>query len=457
MALTKHRKSIIFRRQEQDASSLVERAGEIVGDFGRWSGKDRTYRTNDRRSVTFGHCSRPGAENSHQGKAHDMKGFDELAHFTEYLYLFLSGWLRSTDPNIRCQIVSGSNPPTSAEGMWIIKRWAPWLDKKHPDYPAPHGQIRWFARIDDDDVEMPGPEPFEHPDGKLDDDGNVEIIAPRSRTFIGAKLGDNPYYAKSGYKAVLQSLKEPLRSILLEGKFDAAMQDDPWQVIPTAWVEAAMDRWTDKVPGPMSAAGVDVARCGEANTTIARRHGDWFNRMLKYPGIETPTGPAAAGKVTAALRDGAPAQVDIIGVGASCFDHLTEMEIPCAAMDARKSTDKTDRSGTTRFFNMRSYWWWAMREALDPDTGDNIALPPDQLLLADLVAPTYSVVPRGVKVEAKEDIEKRLSRSVDDGDAVVMGLQQEIPPGGKKRRVTRQKTRTQSHLYNPHKRRVMAR
>jgi hypothetical protein len=41
----------------------------------------------------------------------------------------------------------------------------------------------------------------------------------------------------------LQSLPEPLRSQMLYGDFRAGVQDDPWQVVPTAWVEAAMARW----------------------------------------------------------------------------------------------------------------------------------------------------------------------------------------------------------------------
>src|SRR3546814_3250182 len=49
-----------------------------------------------------------------------------------------------------------------------------------------------------------------------------------------------------------------------------------------------------------------------------------------------------------------------------------------------------------------------------------IALPPDPMLVADLTAPTFTVPPRGIKVESKEDVCKRLGRSTDRGDAVVM-------------------------------------
>jgi hypothetical protein len=235
IALTRHKKAVIFRRQKEDGKAVVERAGEILGAFGHWSAKHGGYLTRDNRVLEFGHCSRPGSEQSWQGRPHDFYGFDELPQFTEHQYVFITGWLRSTDPNQRCRIVAAGNPPMTAEGRWVIRRWAPWLDKMHPN-PAKPGELRWFASIDGKDTEVAGPEPFEHTD-KL---GQTETIKPRSRTFISARLDDNPYYRRSNYRSVLQGLPEPMRSALLNGDFAGAMEDDPWQVIPTAWVDAAM-------------------------------------------------------------------------------------------------------------------------------------------------------------------------------------------------------------------------
>jgi hypothetical protein len=71
-----------------------------------------------------------------------------------------------------------------------------------------------------------------------------------SRTFIPSRVSDNPYLMGTGYMTQLQSLPEPLRSQMLYGDFHAGVQDDPWQVIPTAWVEAAMARWKRPRPCP---------------------------------------------------------------------------------------------------------------------------------------------------------------------------------------------------------------
>ena len=54
---------------------------------------------------------------------------------------------------------------------------------------------------------------------------------------------------------------------------------------------------------------------------------------------------------------------------------------------------------------------WKFREALDPNSGLDIALPPDPELMADLAAPTWELTTRGIQIELKEKIIKRLGRS----------------------------------------------
>jgi hypothetical protein len=88
------------------------------------------------------------------------------------------------------------------------------------------------------------------------------------------------------------------------------------------------------------------------------------------------------------------------------------------------------------FFNRRTRAYWRFREALDPSQpqGSSIALPPDPALVADLTAATFKVGPHGIQVEAKEHVVKRLGRSPDRGDAVVMaweaGIKGQNIPGG---------------------------
>ena len=73
--------------------------------------------------------------------------------------------------------------------------------------------------------------------------------------------------------------------------------------------------------------------------------------------------------------------------------------------------------------NCRSASWWHLRELLDPAAESGIALPKDDMLTGDLVAPHWKVTSGGkIQVEAKEDIKERIGRSTDYGDAVVMAF-----------------------------------
>jgi hypothetical protein len=52
-----------------------------------------------------------------------------------------------------------------------------------------------------------------------------------SRTFIPARLADNPYLGED-YRRTLNLLPEPLRSQLLYGDWKAGQIDDAYQLIP---------------------------------------------------------------------------------------------------------------------------------------------------------------------------------------------------------------------------------
>jgi hypothetical protein len=70
------------------------------------------------------------------------------------------------------------------------------------------------------------------------------------------------------------------------------------------------------------------------------------------------------------------------------------------------------------FLNTRARNMWRLREALDPDGPEPIALPPSKELRADLVTPRWKLVASGIQVESKDEIKKRVGRSTDWGDSV---------------------------------------
>lgn len=415
-ALTQHSKVAIFRREGTQLTGIIDRLTELLGGRDGYNGQEKIWREAGPRSVQveFGSVPNLGDETKHQGRPKDLLVIDEAANFLESQVRFLMGWVRTVVPGQRCQTLMTFNPPTSAEGRWVIEFFAPWLDKKHPN-PAKPGELRYFATIDGKDVEVASGEPFMH---------KGERIKPMSRTFIPSRISDNPYLMGTGYMATLQSLPEPLRSQMLNGDFAAGMEDDPWQVIPTRWVEIAQERWKARSPkGEMLTQGVDVARGGKDNTVIANRHvGNWFDELKLYPGKETPDGPAVAGLVIAERRDSAPVLIDVIGVGSSPYDVLNGMDVQVIGVNMSETAPGTDKSGMLRFLNTRSMLWWRAREALDPANDTGIALPPDKGLLSELCMPKWEVSGKTIKVESREDIVKRLGRSPDRATAVILAL-----------------------------------
>jgi len=413
MAFCQHTNSLILRRESVQLRSMVDRSREIGGKKGEYNNTEKRWRMKDGKSIEFGGCEHETDKENYRGRPHDLKAFDEVTSFTLTQYQFIIGWNRSTIPGQKCRVISAGNPPTTVEGRWVVSEWGPWLDKKNPIRALP-GELRWYARIDDKLTWLDNGQPILH---------KGEKILPRSRTFIPASLRDNKFLSGTGYEAVLQSYPEPLRSQLLYGDFDSSIQDDPWQVIPTAWVLAAMDRWK---PGgreyyKQDCLGVDVSYGGSDSTVISERRETWFNTLKKYQGVITDKGSKAAALVLQVFEPGSMANIDVIGYGAACHESLEgQIGQKAVAVNVAAGTNKTDRSGKLKMSNVRSAMYWRMREALDPEFGDNLQLPDDPELLADLTAPKYELRSSGICVESKEDIKKRLGRSPDCGDAVCL-------------------------------------
>lgn len=432
LALTQHHRTQVFRREGPQLKGIIDRLAELV-PRDTITGNPSVYRDGDCQ-IEFNSMPNLGDELKYQGRPKDFLVIDEAANFLEAQVRFVKGWVRTTRPGQRTRTLLTFNPPTTAEGRWVIDFFGPWLDKKHALYPTPPGQLRYVAVIDGKDVwlEDDDPRQFVLKDGERCYDFDPldyrpeEIVRPESRTFIPSRISDNPFLVSTGYLAQLQALPEPLRSQMLLGDFQAGVGDDPWQVIPTAWVEAAQARWRERSPrGEMLSMGVDVARGGKDNTVLATRHKTpdtpwWFDKLQLHPGRETPSGQATAGIVIAAHRDHAPIHIDVIGVGAAPFDILNGASQPVYGVNVSEKALGTDKSGRLTFFNLRSQLWWRMRELLDPDADNGIALPPDNDLLKELCAPRWEISGMTVKVESREDIIDRVGRSPDRATAVIL-------------------------------------
>ncbi len=428
LAGTEHRRTLFLRKEAAQLQGVKDEIADILGTtkgFNSQTGVWNIQNTAVPRQIRFGGLNNPGDERKYQGSPRDLLVLDEACNIPKSQVDYVMGWTRTTVPGQRCRVLMCTNPPTDASiGGWFIDYFGPWLDPEHPN-PAKSGEIRWYAAIDGEDTEVDSNDQFEH-------DG--ETISPYSKTFIQSKVTDNPYLMGTSYYTTLQAMPEPLRSQMLHGDFLAGVEDNVWQTIPTAWVRAAQDRWTEDVPSDDSAplkmlsCGVDVSRGGRDESVIAPLYAStdlrtlYFATLDRTPGILVPDGPTLGAASMRIRRDGATMVVDAIGVGSSVVDYYEGNSIKHNPFTGSKGTKERDATGVFKLKNSRTASWWKLREALDPhNTGRvKVALPKDSKLLADLTAPKYSILEGDIiKVESKPDVAKRLKRSTDSGDAVV--------------------------------------
>jgi len=421
-----HHRSVIFRRVFPSLRGIIDRSRQIYNPERNAASLDSyneslyRWRFPERKGaqLRFGSLQYEKDVMAWQGQPHDFYGFDELTEFTEYQFRFVTGWNRTSIPGQRCRVIATMNPPTSKEGEWVIRYFAPWLDDTHPN-PAKQGELRWFTTIDGKDVEVASGDPIERIN---EHNGQVEVLHPRSRTFIFASIYDNPILVASGYISTLQALPEPLRSKMLYGDFRSGMEEDPWQIFPTKWVRDAQIRWREReepVHIPVGQLGVDVARGGKDRTVLTPRRDNYFCEQKLYPGYETKTGADVIARCMPLCNEDTRVCIDVIGVGSSPYD-IGEMQgMSIVAMNGAEATTTRSKAGNLGFYNRRAEWHWRLREALDPASGEDIAIPDDPELLADLTAMKWEITTRGIKARDKEETKVLIGRSPDKGESLI--------------------------------------
>lgn len=420
---------IIFRRELAQTDGLENDGKAIIGRAARFNGTDHEWTWPSGKTLKLGGMRDADSWIPHAGRGRDFIGFDEGGEFLEIQVASILAWLRAP-PGKRTRMIIGSNPPRTADGLWLLEWFAPWLDDEHPLYPTPPGHLLWAVYVGKPGqgrtewVPAPGAYTF---------DG--EEYTAKSRTFIPASLADNPYRNTPEYRATLQSLPEPLRAQLLYGDWKAGLADAANQIIPTEWVRLAQARWKHQPPEdiPMCAIGVDASGGGEDPMVQAARYDGWYAPLIETQGKDIPKhkpGAHAAGLILSNRRDNAVPIIDMGGgYGGPIYEHLMANEIETIAYKGAEKTTRRSRDKKLGFTNTRSAAYWGFREALDPEQpgGSPIALPPGKRLMAGLCAPTFEVTPNGIKAEPKSKREggvkgvvERLGWSPNEADAVVM-------------------------------------
>jgi phage terminase large subunit len=252
----------------------------------------------------------------------------------------------------------------------------------------------------------------------------LHVSALESPAITGEQVPEAVRAAVTGQAFVDDARKKwgeesPMYAIRVLGDFAKLSSDT---VIDLGAVEDAQAR---ELPADslqdLVVIGCDVARFGTDETVIAERVGQRIRIVETYVG--KPTTHTAGRVAYWASRHPAVATrvvVDDVGVGGGVTDQLRASGLSVTAFNGGHSA-----FDSRQYPNRRSELWFqaaAEMPLLDLDDDDQLA--------ADLTGPQYSydVKLRRV-VERKDETKRRLGRSPDRGDAVLLTLVAERSPG----------------------------
>lgn len=221
----------------------------------------------------------------------------------------------------------------------------------------------------------------------------------------------------------------PSYRVRVRGEFPTGGDDT---VIPLDVWNAAVERWkaSEGMKGRLE-IGVDPSRFGDDDAAIVPRRGKRVIEIETHNGLD---GIQLAGKVMAVVRrhrrQGEPVavvKVDVIGVGASCFDQLRQFasgpnrEIELVAVNVSENATVVGKDGSELYHRLRDQLWFGLRDWLQ-DGGE---VPADAQLETDCVSARYSFdLKSRYVVESKDEMKKRLkgNRSPDRADGLCLAV-----------------------------------
>jgi predicted phage terminase large subunit-like protein len=206
--------AVIFRRtfpQIKNEGALWDESGKVYPLLGA-KARETTLEYEFPRGarVRFAHMQYEGNKLDWQGAQIPLLGFDELTHFSESMFFYMLSRNRSMC-GVRPYVRATTNPDADS---WVAEFISWWIDQD-TGYPIPEraGRLRWFVRLNEELIwaDTAGELTAKH----------GPAMAPKSLTFIPAKLTDNPALMQRdpGYMANLLALPLVDRERLLGGNW----------------------------------------------------------------------------------------------------------------------------------------------------------------------------------------------------------------------------------------------
>jgi phage terminase large subunit len=207
----------------------------------------------------------------------------------------------------------------------------------------------------------------------------------------------------------------PAFHVRVLGNFPPSEEDT---VIPVALIDAAMNNDIRIHEDTTAIWGLDVARQGGDASVLCKRQGPVVHPLTVWRNLDLMqlTGAVKA-EYDALSPSKRPAEiiVDSNGFGAGVLDRLRELGLPARGLNVSERALSKDT-----YLNLRAELWFKCKAWLE---GQDVKLPRDDLLWAELAAPRYHFTSAGkLQVESKDAMRKRGVPSPDRADAVCLAL-----------------------------------
>jgi len=184
------------------------------------------------------------------------------------------------------------------------------------------------------------------------------------------------------------------------------------------------DAWVlehgDKPPSVDPKLGLDVAEYGPDFNVPMIRYGSYVERVERiWQGVDVIM--TADNAVAICRRKGITfAIIDGTGVGSAVAPYMTRQQKGLRTVSAKFSAKPLPfiKTHMGEFFQLRDQLWWALREWLRTDP--NAMIPPEPMLLEEMLLPTYEVRNGKIYVMDKETMRQKLGRSPNYADALVL-------------------------------------
>lgn len=199
----RHR-ALLFRRTYPELQDLIGRSHELFPEMFpgiKYNKVDHMWTTLEGATFQFGHMQHDSDRWKYRGRAWNMIGFDELTLWpTDTCYLYLMSRLRSTDRSLPRSMRATTNPDGPGQ-RWVMERWG---------ITENGGPSRVLKPIETEE--------WDEAQGQW-----ILVERMRARTFIPAKLKDNPFLRGTGYRENLLMLHPEEREALLDGIWRGAL------------------------------------------------------------------------------------------------------------------------------------------------------------------------------------------------------------------------------------------